>query len=321
MAKTKLKPRKDSLIEIINKYSNDLHACIMFFFKLKWPTGFYCEKCGCTHYYFIPRGNVFSCSNCGHQHYLLAGTIFQDNKLPLFKLILGLYLFFSNNKGVPATELRTQLHINYKTALLLCNKCRVLMSLSNSKKKLDSMFYEADTIYIGAKSENKPGMSSDQQPVFMILSTDKENKYPRYIKLSTIPVDNKNYINKFFHMNAVISPERVLNTDGKTTFGDLSKELVLKSEKINHKEENHRLKWQNTIAGNIQNNIVGVYHGVTKRSLPLFLQEQEWRYNHRYTGNHIMEKISNYISVSFVMPAKKLRRILDLAKPYFSTCV
>lgn len=50
----------------------------------------------------------------------------------------------------------SELDINYKTALKLCRKCRVLMSLSNSEKILDSMFYEADTIYIGAKTSNKP---------------------------------------------------------------------------------------------------------------------------------------------------------------------
>lgn len=50
----------------------------------------------------------------------------------------------------------SQLNVNYKTALKLCRKCRVLMTLSNSEKILDSMYYEADTIYIGAKTEEKP---------------------------------------------------------------------------------------------------------------------------------------------------------------------
>ena len=30
------------------------------------------------------------------------------------------------------------------------------MTLSNSEKILDSMFYEADTLYIGAETSNKP---------------------------------------------------------------------------------------------------------------------------------------------------------------------
>ncbi|WP_418555079.1 transposase [Longibaculum muris] len=166
-----------------------------------------------------------------------------------------------------------------------------------------------------------PGTATEQQPVFMILSTDKENQYPRFIKLCVIPTDNKKYINRFFHMKAAIAREKTLNTDGKTTFVDLLGEIRLKSEKIIYTEEDHRLKWLNIIAGNIKNNIVGIYHGVTKQSMPLFLHEQEWRFNHRYTGKHIMEKVAKYITKSFPIDDKKLSNLLNLSKSYFSPCV
>ena len=156
MSHIKRKPKMDSMSDLINKYSLDHLACVQNFFNIKWPTGFYCDKCGCTHYYFNEKRTLFECADCGHQHYLFAGTIFQDNKLPLFKLILGLYLFFSANKGCSAVELASELDVNYKAALKLCKKCRVLMTLSNSEKILDSMFYEADTLYIGAETSNKP---------------------------------------------------------------------------------------------------------------------------------------------------------------------
>ena len=156
MSSYKRKPKKDSLLEIIDKYSHDNQACIDFFFHVKWPLGFYCEKCGCTHYYFIKDRNVFECPHCHHQHYLFAGTIFQDNKLPLFKLILALYLFFSANQGCSAIDMASKLDVNYKTALKLCRKCRLLMTLSNSEKILDSLFYEADTVYLGAKTSGCP---------------------------------------------------------------------------------------------------------------------------------------------------------------------
>ena len=51
-------------------------------------------------------------------------------------------------------------------------------------------------------------------------------KYPQFIKLAVIPVDNKGFINKFFHMKAKASKERILNTDGKNTFSDLSKDIT-----------------------------------------------------------------------------------------------
>lgn len=107
-----LKPRKDSLVAL-KKYANNHDECVRFFFDMKWPTGFYSEKCGCIHYYTIGNRNAFECAKCRHQHYLSAGTIFQDNKLDLDTLILGTYLLFTSNKGILAIEL----DVNYKTAL------------------------------------------------------------------------------------------------------------------------------------------------------------------------------------------------------------
>lgn len=152
MTTYKLKPNKDPTIEIINKYSNDEDACIIFSLILNGLLVFIVKKCGCIHYYSVKRHHVFSCKEFWHQHYLFSNTIFQGNKLLLFKLILGMYIFFSSNKSILAIELASQLDINYKSALKLCRKCRILMTLSNSEHILDSLFYENDTVYIGVKT-------------------------------------------------------------------------------------------------------------------------------------------------------------------------
>lgn len=49
---------------------------------------------------------------------------------------------------------------------------------------------------LGQKHLINPGMATEQQPVFIILSTDQENNYPRYIKLAVILVDNKKFIKR-----------------------------------------------------------------------------------------------------------------------------
>ena len=51
-----------------------------------------------------------------------------------------------------------------------------------------------------------------------MLSTDKENKYPKFLKLMPVAVDNTNNIVRFISKKAILSKERTLNTDGKTTF-------------------------------------------------------------------------------------------------------
>lgn len=59
---------------------------------------------------------------------------------------------------------------------------------------------------------------------------------------------------------------------------------------------------QNVISGHIENNIKNIYHGAKKRDLPLFLAEQEWRFNHRFTGKNIMNKVITYLRKSRALP-------------------
>lgn len=72
------------------------------------------------------------------------------------------------------------------------------------------------------------------------------------------------------------------------------------------------------LIGDIKNNITGIYHGVTKRDLSLFLNEQEWRFSHRYTGKNFMNKIQKYILKSRPCPKKTIITVLNLSEPYYA---
>ena len=214
----------------------------------------------------------------------------------------------------------SQLDVNYKTALLLCGKCRILMAQSNSEKTLDSLFYEADTAYIGSRSEEEhhQGCGTEQQPFLAILSTKKENSFPLYLKLHVIPVDNSDFMERVITKSCVLSKSKTLNTDGKTTFSKLSNLINLKSEKIDYNDKSHKLYWLNTIIGNVKNNITGIYRGIAERDLPLFLNEQQWRFNHRNSGDRIMEKVSRYILNSSPCTRRSTISALNLAEPHFN---
>lgn len=322
-----LKPKKMSLYDFTKKYANNPINCVGFFYTMKWPGGFSCDRCQCHEYWLVKRTGktkvsyVLECKQCHKQHSLLSGTIFQSCKLDLYKLLLGIFLFFNENKGISAITLMSHLDINYKSALLLETKCRILMSLSNSQKLLESSFYEADVFNVGSKSKNKPGRASEQQSVLGILSTDQENAYPSYIKLRL----TKDYTGATLKTNiekyCVLSKEAVLNTDGEKGFNVLKDQIQVKNEKISYNEPDHRLKWLNIIIGNIKNNITGIYHGVTKREMPLFMNEQEYRFNHRYTGKYMMDKVKEYLQRSFPITHKQIVYILNISTPYFaSTC-
>ena len=69
----------------------------------------------------------------------------------------------------------------------------------------------------------------------------------------------------------------------------LNEEIQVKNKKISYEEKNHRLLWLNIIIRNIKNNIARIYHGITKREMPLFPNEQEYSFNHINMGKTIRE--------------------------------
>ena len=101
MSNKVLKPKKASLYQFTQKYSNNIDNCIEFFKSMKWPEGFSCDRCGCHKYYLVKRvgktstSYILECSSYHKQHSLLSDTIFQNHKI-----LLGNFLFFNENKGI-----------------------------------------------------------------------------------------------------------------------------------------------------------------------------------------------------------------------------
>lgn len=72
------------------------------------------------------------------------------------------------------------------------------------------------------------------------------------------------------------------------------------------------------IIGNIKSSITGIYHGITKREMPLFLNEQENRFNHRNVGKTVMDKIKKFLQKSFPISHRQIVYILNIFAPFFS---
>ena len=51
-------------------------------YQIRWPSGFICPQCNCTHFYTVITRNLYQCTNCKHQTSLISGTIFESSKLP-----------------------------------------------------------------------------------------------------------------------------------------------------------------------------------------------------------------------------------------------
>ena len=70
-----------NLNELEARFSSET-ACREYLFKLRWPDGFRCPRCGGAKGWPL-RSVLMECGECRYQTSVTAGTIFQDTRKPL----------------------------------------------------------------------------------------------------------------------------------------------------------------------------------------------------------------------------------------------
>ncbi|MFT4733849.1 MAG: transposase-like protein [Arcticibacterium sp.] len=95
------------------------------------------------------------------------------------------------------------------------------------------------------------------------------------------------------------SENSILITDGFSSYKDL--EQYIDRLEVNHSKQFSRgIVHVNTIEGfwsYVKNGIRGNFKAVSKKYLPFYLTEYEWRYNHRnYRGNEFEKSLKNALN-------------------------
>ena len=104
--------------EFRTRYNTE-YTCRAELFRLRYPNGFVCPKCGCTEYYPVRGRNTFQCRACRHQTSITAGTVMHRTHLPLTVWFWTIYLCATDKRGISAFQLSRTLNICYGSARYL----------------------------------------------------------------------------------------------------------------------------------------------------------------------------------------------------------
>ena len=114
-----------TLLELEQRF-RDAADCRASLFSLRWPQGFLCPICSASG--LAIRRELWRCVQCGRETSVLAGTIFQDSKLPLAVWFRAMWQEAARKNGVSALGLQRVLGLgNYRTAWSLLHKLRRAM--------------------------------------------------------------------------------------------------------------------------------------------------------------------------------------------------
>ena len=115
------------------------NACRAELFRLRFPNGFFCPKCGCTEYYPVRGRNTFQCRACRHQTSVTAGTVMHCTHLPLTVWFGAIYLCATDKRGISAVQLSRTLNICYESAWYLLHRIRRAMAQRDEKYALSGI--------------------------------------------------------------------------------------------------------------------------------------------------------------------------------------
>jgi len=274
-----------SIFDILKKFDSE-EKCIQHFARIRWPQGTVCIRCGSKRVFqYNTAGktkkmrHLYQCVDCKYNFSVTTGTVFHDSHLPLTKWFLGIYLICSAKKGVSAKQLQRQLSVSYKTAWYMAHRIRLAMSEDDEFCQKFAGVCEVDETYIGGKGKGPRGRGAANKIPVVAIKERTSGK----IRMKVVNNVKKSTLAGFIRNHA--QPGAEIHTDEFKSY------LWLDASEFVHNTVNHQEAYVK--AGNIHTNgienvwslfkraVTGVYHKVSAKYLPLYLNEFAYRFNNR----------------------------------------
>lgn len=255
-------------------------ACEEQLFRMKWPSGYRCERCGCVHHYTTAtrKLTLYQCRKCGYQATVIVNTIMEKTRTELGKWFLAIYSMAADKRGISATQLAKDIDVSYPTAWLMLHKIRKSMSDRDCKYRLSNIV-EMDEAYFGAPTKNgKRGRGTDKTMVLVGLSLNDE-KHPEYLKMEIISNAKGRTLLDFASEH--IEEHSIISSDGYRSYRKLAEKYTHIAKEFNPAEDAEHLKWLHVMIANAKAFIAGTFHGLDPKHLQRYLDEFCYRFNRR----------------------------------------
>lgn len=301
-----------SLAAFLQSYGTE-QQCRDALFQARWPHGFVCPHCGNTTYCELRARALYQCHKCHHQTSLIAGTIFENTKLALTTWYLAMYLLTQHKNGLSALQLGRELGVGYSSAWLLKHKLMQVM-LERGQQQVLSERIEIDDAYLGGERTGKRGRGSPNKVPFIAAVQTTADKQPVAIQLRRVKGFRKASLAHYAQTS--LQPGSIVWSDGLSCFdavaqtGCLHIPIVTGGGKSSARQP--AFKWVNTVLGNIKNAITGTYHSVSRKHVPRYLAEFEYRFNRRYDLSTMITRLAYVGARTPAMPY----RFITMAETY-----
>jgi len=287
------KKKEIGIMEFVEKYKDD-DKCREALFDSRFSEGFRCPKCNSKKYSYHNKRHLYQCSKCRYQCSLTAGTIMHRSHIPLHKWFMAMYLIAKDKRGYSAMQLSRELNIGYKSAWYLLQRLRKAMKERNGNYCLSGIVEVDDTYFGGKKKGGKRGRGTKKAKVIVALSKDEEGK-PKHLRMQVVSNLKSRTVRSFASKNIVENSQ--IQTDALNSYRKLS------VDKFGHQyqifdPDTQWLHWIHTIIENAKALVEGTFHGLDKKHLQLYLDEYCFKFDRRYFGSFIFDRLLLAVTLS-----------------------
>jgi transposase-like protein len=269
-----------TLLELEQRFSDEA-KCREYLFALRWPQGFICPICGAKG--LAIRRGLWRCFRCGRETSVLAGTIFQDSKLPLSVWFWAMWHVASQKNGVSALGLQRVLGFgNYKTAWAMLHKLRRAM-VRPGRDRLSGVV-EVDEAYWGAEESGVRGRQSVRKAL-IIVAAQADGRGIGRIRLRHIPDANRSTLHGFIADS--IEPGSTVISDGLQAYRELENYVHDRQiQKRQPADAEHLLPRVHRVISLLKRWLLGTHQGaIAHEYLQDYLDEFTFRFNRRKSAS------------------------------------
>ena len=226
------------------------------------------------------------CAGCRHQVSLTAGTVLHRTKTPLTHWFWTVYLMTTDKRGVSALLVQRQLGLScYETAWMMLHKLR--RAMVNAVREPLHGEIEVDETWVGGEQAGLRGSRQlkGRRAALVLVAVERRGRASGRVRMKVIPDFKSRTIIPFLQEN--VSPGSTIYTDGLKSFEGLTgagfkhiaRTQPLRSEL--RRGAKSAVPLADRAIGNLQQWLIGTYHGVSQPQLQVYLDEFVFRHNRR----------------------------------------
>jgi transposase-like protein len=286
----------------------DEEACKAFLAKRRWPNGVTCPRCGNKRVYTLKArpfhwlcksgaerldsktGKIVGCSKKnGYRFSVITKTVFENTNYPLREWFRAIFLMLHSKKGMSAHQIHRMLGTgSYETAWYMCTRIRAAMKDEELPKLMGEI--EIDETFIGGRDKNRhyhqrshsAGPYASGKIEVMGAIARKGNIVCQMIEDIGFHTEKTR---AEFVRKVVSKDVSLVATDESHHYRNLRKEGV-PHESIQHGQHEYvrgkvHTQTIESFWSLLKRGIIGNYHKVSAKYLPLYLNEFSFRFNNR----------------------------------------